>query len=134
MPVEGGHEDDERPVLGGHGLDDLEAVHAGELDVQEDEVRLQRADGGDGLLAVAALAEDLDVAFGRQQRGQPIACERIGVRDQGSDHGCPSGDETLDEAHAAFVSSCAEADGVRDARFWTRSVGPRLRQRCLSVS
>ena len=41
-------------------LNDLEAVGAGHLDVEEDEIGLKLLDGGDGFEAVAALAEELD--------------------------------------------------------------------------
>jgi hypothetical protein len=60
-----GDEDHERHALGADRLDDVEPVHLGHLDVEEDQLRGEVLDGGDRLLAVAALTGDLDVLFVR---------------------------------------------------------------------
>ena len=82
--IVGGDEDDERHALGADRLDHLEAVHLRHLHVEEHQVRRVIQDGGDGLLAVAALADDLDVRLGAKQARQPLARERFVVDDQAS--------------------------------------------------
>ena len=83
--VVGGDEDDRRHPLGADRVDHAEAVDAGHLDVEEDEVRRLVLDGRDRLRAVAALADDFDVLFLLQQRQHALARDRLVVNDQGSD-------------------------------------------------
>src|SRR5262249_39657999 len=56
VAVVGGDEDDGRHPLGADRLEHAEAVQAGHLHVQEDQLRLGLGQGGDGLAAVGALA------------------------------------------------------------------------------
>ena len=62
-----------------------EAVEAGHLDVEQHEIRLLLGDGLDGLEAVAALADDLDVGLVLESVAHPLARERLVVHDQGPD-------------------------------------------------
>ena len=62
-----------------------EAVEAGHLDVEQDQIRLLLGDGLDGLEAVAALADDLDVGLVLESVAHPLARERLVVHDQGPD-------------------------------------------------
>ena len=63
MFVVRGHEDDGRHVVAVEVLDDIEAVHAGHLHVEEHEVGLLALDRLDGARAVGALADDFDVGL-----------------------------------------------------------------------
>ena len=48
-------------VLDAAELDDLQAVQDGDVDVHDDEIRIQRVDAGEGLHAVGGLAHHLAV-------------------------------------------------------------------------
>ena len=61
--IVGGHEDDEWHPLAADGLDHVEAVHLRHLHVEEDQIGRVVLNRGDGLFAVAALADHLDVLF-----------------------------------------------------------------------
>ena len=80
--IEGGHEDDERHARGADGLDDLESAGAGHLDVEKDQVRLQASDGVDRLGAGGALGHEFQPVFGREERAQPLAGQRLVVGDE----------------------------------------------------
>ena len=84
--VEGGHEDEERQLLLAQRGDDVEAVGAGHLNVEKHEIRLASADGIDGRQAVVALADHLESLLTNEQHLQPLAGERLVVRDQDSCH------------------------------------------------
>ena len=56
------------------------------LHVQEHEIRLRLQDPFDRLGAMAGLAHDLDIGFGREQRAQAGARQPFVVHDQGADH------------------------------------------------
>jgi hypothetical protein len=79
--IVGRYEDDRRHAVGANRFDDLEPVHLRHLDVQEDEIGGQIVDGGERLLAVAGLRDDLHVRLRRQQAGDPLSGQRLVVRD-----------------------------------------------------
>ena len=99
--VVGGDEDDLGGV-GAEGLDDVETGHLRHLDVEEDEVGAEGDDPLDRLLAVAALADDLDVGLLLEEVAEPLAREGLVVDDEGAERG-------LGGYHAA-VSSWAGAE------------------------
>jgi hypothetical protein len=79
---EGGGEDHRRrALLVGEVARDLQAVHAGHADVEQDEVRLLVADHGQRLGAVAGLARNLVAREFREQAAQAFARERLVVDD-----------------------------------------------------
>ena len=89
--VEGGGEDDlrEAGLLVEEFFEDGEAIEAGHLDVEEDDVGLVGADEVDGLDAVGALGEDLDAFGGLEQVEELLAGEGFVVDDEGGEgHGC----------------------------------------------
>jgi len=63
---------------------DLEAVHAGHLDVQEDHVRREILDQADRLDTVRRLPDHVDAAHLRQEEAQLLARQLLIVDDQGS--------------------------------------------------
>jgi hypothetical protein len=84
--VIGSHEDDRRHVLGADLLDDAEAVEAGHLDVEEDEVGRELADCRDGLGAVCGFADDFDVRSALESNADTTSSERLVIDDERSDH------------------------------------------------
>jgi hypothetical protein len=68
-------------------LEDGEAIEAGHLDVEEDDVGLVGADEVDGFDAVGALGEDFDAAGGLEQVEQLLAGEGFVVDDEGGEGG-----------------------------------------------
>jgi hypothetical protein len=85
VAVVGGDEDDRGRHRVAQGLQDAEAVQAGHLHVQEHQVGAQLPQGAEGLLAVAAFAEDGDVRVGFEQPAQPLPRQRFVVHDEGAD-------------------------------------------------
>ena len=110
--VVGGDEDDQRHPVPAHLLDHLEAVGAGHLNVEEHQVRGEAADGVDGLAAVAALADDLDVGLGREEAGHALARQRLVIDDQ-----------RAERLHAAPADTCG-AEGSTRHGMTTRTVSP----------
>ena len=82
-----GHEDDGRHVVAVEVLDDVEAVHARHLDVEEDEVGLLALDHLDGARAVGAGADDFDVGLLGEQGGDAVTRQLLVVDDEGADLG-----------------------------------------------
>src|SRR5690606_7622412 len=82
----------------GHGRGQLEAGGAGHLDVGDQHVRLVLLHERQGLVAVAGLGDDLDVALQLQQRRQGAA-----------HHGLVLGDDDL------HVVACAPSDEAAGA-------------------
>jgi hypothetical protein len=78
--VVGGGEDIVR--FGAGQFDHLEAIELGHLDVEEHQFRLQLADGLDGLEAIRAFADDLDVGMRCQVLAQQPARQVFVVHDQ----------------------------------------------------
>ena len=83
--IVGGDEDDQRHALAADRFDHFEAVHLRHLNIEEDEIRLVIDDGGHGFFSVAALRDDLDIAFTGQQRGKSLPREWFIVHDQRPD-------------------------------------------------
>jgi len=73
----GRDEEDGGQLLGRNRTDDPEAIGRGHLHVQEDEVRTLRLDGGDGLAAISALADDLHVGFFGQGLLEALTGEQL---------------------------------------------------------
>ena len=80
----GGDEDHERRLNLHQPLDDREAVEAGHLDVEKDEVGLVRLDRSDRLAAVLAAVDDLDVLVRLQTKLEPLDGERLVVDEDGA--------------------------------------------------
>ena len=69
-------------------LEDAEAVEAGHLDVEEDEVGIVLLDEVDGIEAVFALGEKMDFGEGFEEEGEFFAGGLFVVNDDGVDgHG-----------------------------------------------
>ena len=117
--IEGGHEHDERHARRTDGLDDLEAARAGHLDVEEDQVRLQPADGIDRLGPGGALGDDLQPVFRREQRAQPLASERLVVGDE--DAHLAVRHATWNAASLGGVGAWWKGNSMRTARPWSSS-------------
>jgi hypothetical protein len=85
--VESGGEDDvgNFELTLGKFLEDAEAVEAGHLDVQEDEVRGVLFDEVDGVEAVFALCEEVDFGEGLKEKGKFFAGGLFVVDDDGVD-------------------------------------------------
>ena len=84
MPVEGGDEDDvRRSAVLDEPVRHLEAVEAGHLDVEEQDVRRQALDDADRLEAVAGLRDHLDVAHLLEHVTQLFPRELLVVDDDG---------------------------------------------------
>jgi hypothetical protein len=58
--VEGREEDDGRTGFRGQGVKEFESISPWNLDVEKQQIRLVRRDGGDSLFAVRALCDDLE--------------------------------------------------------------------------
>jgi hypothetical protein len=86
VPVVGGNEHDRREVCRGDARDDIEPVEPWHLHVEEHEVRAQRENRVHRRLAIAGLADDLDVLFPPEADAQPFARKRLVVDEHGTDH------------------------------------------------
>jgi hypothetical protein len=64
-------------------LDYREAIEAGHLNVEEDEVGMMLLDELDGLDSVCALGDDVDIRGGLEQVSQLIASELFVIDDEG---------------------------------------------------
>ncbi len=80
--VVGGDEDHERHARRADGLDDVEPAVARHLHVEEDEIGLQFLDRGNRRHAIGALRDDVHAGFAGEQRSQPLARERLVIRDE----------------------------------------------------
>ncbi len=80
--VVGGDEDDSGKMQGRDGFEDAEAIGAGHLHVEKDEIGAVLGDGADGGGAVSAIGDDVEAAIGRQQREYPPARQGFVVHDQ----------------------------------------------------
>ena len=83
--VVGGHEDDGGHAVGSERLADGEPVHRRHLNVEEDEIGRIAPDGLEGLGAVRALPDHLDVRLLAEQRHEARAGHRLIVDDEGPD-------------------------------------------------
>ncbi len=113
MLLIGGDEDDGEVGHGCQLLQHLEAVAFGHLHVEEDDVGLERGDGGQRLCAGAALADDLYIAIAREQGDEVAARQRFVVDDQRTQGGASF-------HHAVRYGSDIEASTPPGA--WLRSV------------
>ena len=77
-------EDDRRQARRIEILDDLEAVHARHLHVEEDEVGLRALDRLDGARSVGADGDDLDVGLHLEERLDAVASKLFVVHDHGA--------------------------------------------------
>jgi hypothetical protein len=77
-----GHEDDRRHHTHSDGVEHLEPVHFGHLDVQEEDIGLEREDRVDRGGPVLALPHQIDIGLGRDQVAQPFAGWRLVVDDE----------------------------------------------------
>jgi hypothetical protein len=68
--------------LGGQRAEHAEAIHHGNLHVQEHQLRLEPLDGRKGLRAVGALAHHFDVGLLLEQRQHALARHWLVVHDQ----------------------------------------------------
>ena len=59
VAVIGGNEDDERHVIDADFVDDIEAIHFRNLDVEEDDIGLQVLDLGDGGFPIGSNTDDV---------------------------------------------------------------------------
>ena len=91
VPLEGGEDDDPAPQ--GRLLADpsggLQAVHLRHLDVHEHDIGLVLPGHDDGLLAVACLADDLQVVLGLQDHSEPGSHHRLVVGEHDADRHVP---------------------------------------------
>src|SRR6266850_695398 len=88
--VVGSDEDDGRRRRGRELLQDAEAVAFGHLHVEEEERGLQLSHLRQRLVCVAGFADHCHFGKGHQERPDPLARERLVVRDDGADHLFPS--------------------------------------------
>ena len=79
--VEGRDEHEERQRFAAEGRDDVEPAGARHLDVEEDEIGLRAADRVDRVEAVLALGDHLESLLPVKEHPQPLAGERLVVRD-----------------------------------------------------
>src|SRR6185436_14162461 len=77
--------DDKRHRFGAGCFKDGEAVQLGHLYIEEDQLRFEFANEGDGFAAVRALSRDLDLRVAGQHASDPAASERLVVDDQHAD-------------------------------------------------
>jgi len=92
--VESGGEDDVRDfeLALDEFLEDAEAVEAGHLDVEEDEIGIVLLDEVDGVEAVFALGEEMDFGETFEEKGEFFAGGLFVVNDDGGDgHGWRTG-------------------------------------------
>jgi hypothetical protein len=85
VAIERGDEDDARQLVRGQRQDHFEAVELRHLDVEEDEVWLVGDDGLQRGGAIAALADEHDVALGREQTTDAAPRHRLVIDDQGAE-------------------------------------------------
>jgi len=88
--IEGSGEDDVRHFQFAFDklLEDAEAVEAGHLDVEKNEVGSVVLDEVDGVEAILADGEEIDLREGFQEEGEFVACRLLVVNDDGIDgHG-----------------------------------------------
>jgi len=112
--IVGGGEDDGGALLGGEFLNDLEAVGAGHLDVEEDDVGCVVFDGGEGFGAAAAFTDDFDGGVAAQKRAEAFASEGFVVDDEEAELGHgekklrqPRIDTKEDELRSVETDSCS---------------------------
>ena len=79
------HEDARRQVVGGDGRHDGEAVDAGQPQVEQHDVRAQRADLVERRAPVRRLTDHLQLGPGGDGAGRPVAEQRMVVGDQDAD-------------------------------------------------
>jgi len=92
--VESGGEDDVRDfeLALDEFLEDAEAVEAGHLDVEEDEIGIVLLDEVDGVEAVFALSEEMNFGETFEEEGEFFAGGLFVVNDDGGDgHGWRTG-------------------------------------------
>src|SRR5918993_1425090 len=82
--VVGGDEDHVRHDLALERSQHAEPVHAGHLHVEEDQVGVLVANGIDGLLAIAVLADDGDVVMHPEHHPDALTREGLVVDDEGA--------------------------------------------------
>ena len=80
--IVGGDEDGDGHLFDSNGFEDLETVHLRHLNIEEDEVGIELLNGVHGGFAVAALADDADVAIALEQAQQSRTREGFVIHDQ----------------------------------------------------
>ena len=117
--VVGGHEDDRRGRSGRELFQDAEAVPFGHLDVEKEQRRPQLADLGHRLVPIARLPDYGHVGKGGQERPDPLARERLVVRDHRAEpaHVLPS---------PARFRGILTATCVPDSGFPSSAIVPRV--------
>src|SRR4051812_37675086 len=121
VAVVGGDEDHERHLVDAHRLDDVEAVGAGHLHVEENEVGLQRENRFGAGGAVAGLADQFETGFFLEERAEPLAGEGLVVDDQDTSTRCGH------DAHATRNAAGAPAAVTRWKGISIRTESPPLR-------
>ena len=85
--VERSHDNDHRDVGSkGHVLDDFEAAHTGHLQVEKNDIRMQRRDAFQRRRASGRFANHLDVFVQVEFIAQDLPCNRFVVDDERSQH------------------------------------------------
>ena len=91
----GVHREHDDPGVGRAFVDlanDLEAVEAGQAEIEQEDGGFELAGLFDSVEAVGNLAEDLQVLFLLQDRAQPLADDPVVVGQEQGDHCGPQGD------------------------------------------
>ena len=110
--VECVHDDPSVGKLAGDPLEDLEAMSAGHLVVEDDHIRHELLARADGLLGVARHADALHVALGVDEIAEVLADRRMIVDREDSDRS---------PKHRSGQSRAAEP--ARPCRFWIDTTG-----------
>ena len=131
--VVGGHEDHRRHLLGADLLDHAEAVAGRHLHVEEHQIGLLVLDRVDRLLAVGALADQLDVLFLLQQADDALARHRLVVHDHRPDlgHATPS-IASVSRASISVASVATSSIGIAITTDNPPPAGRRTSKRCWS--
>jgi len=79
--IVGGYEDHRRHLFSADSFDHFKTIHGRHLDVQENEIGGQLANGANGFVPVGAFADNLNVRIVRQQALDSPASERFIVDD-----------------------------------------------------
>jgi len=84
MLVVGGDKNDGGRLPGGQGPGDFQAVELRHVEVQKHQVRLLLKNGINGIGAIVALADDLDIGLLGEEFAEAITRQRFVVHNQGA--------------------------------------------------